>query len=177
VCWLLLVEEENLMSNMFIPNLIRSILVLAFVFLSTSLLSAQSLTTNEISFRSQYPSGARGDMRAISVAQTLVGNYGFLSAERSGVLVVDISDPWSPKMCTTINTPGRAYNCSVSAPYLFIADGAHGLQISCITNIAFPVMVGEYPARVFTSDVTVRGDCLLGGHLFRPCGIGCKRCE
>ncbi len=165
------------MSNMFIPNLIRSILVLAFVFLSTSLLSAQSLTTNEISFRSQYPSGARGDMRAISVAQTLVGNYGFLSAERSGVLVVDISDPWSPKMCTTINTPGRAYNCSVSAPYLFIADGAHGLQISCITNIAFPVMVGEYPARVFTSDVTVRGDCLLGGHLFRPCGIGCKRCE
>jgi len=142
--------------NMFIQNLQRSPLVFVFIFFTALTLQAQVLTTNELSFRSQYPLEARGDMRAVSVAQTLVGNYGFFSAERSGVVVVDISDPWQPKMCTTINTSGRAYNCCVSAPNLFIADGAGGLHISSITNIAFPVTVGKYPARVFTSDVAAR---------------------
>ena len=145
-------------SSFFIKKLLKTFLLLCLLSSSLSITFADeqksSITiTNELTFRGNFPNFARGDMRTVCVVNTLAGNYAFLPSEYSGVLIVDLSDPWNPKMCTSFSTPGFAIRAAVDAPYLFVADMMKGLRIANIENIAFPKEVGFYPPRIATIDV------------------------
>ena len=75
---------------------------------------------------------------------TVSGRYAYVAAGGSGLQIIDISNPSSPTLIGTYNTPNFAYDVTVSGNYAFVADGTSGLQIIDISNPSSPTLTGSY---------------------------------
>jgi hypothetical protein len=78
--------------------------------------------------------------------------------ENFGLQVIDISNPASPTLLGTYNTPGYALGVTVSGDYAFVADQSSGLQVIDISNPASPTLLGNYDTPGSARGVTVSGD-------------------
>ncbi len=71
------------------------------------------------------------------------GAYAYIANRETGLLVIDISNPQSPRLVGSIDTPGSAYAVAVSGTYVYIADLDHGLQIVDVHDPTNPVLAGN----------------------------------
>ena len=108
-------------------------------------------------------------MRTVCVVNTLAGNYAFLPSEYSGVLIVDLSDPWNPKMCTSFSTPGFAIRAAVDAPYLFVADMMKGLRIANIEIECWYSSMKQYDMNWLNYALWIGGLLLMMLQIFLLC--------
>ncbi len=83
---------------------------------------------------------------------------------RTGLQIVDISQPGNPRIVGSLITPGHAYDVAVSGDLAYVADGGDGLQIIDVSDPSAPEIIGN--ADVTAIDVAV-GD----GHAFVTSGL------
>jgi len=72
-----------------------------------------------------------------------MGNFSFVTAGSTGVRVVDMSDPASPVVVATIDTPGTAQDIAAAGGMLFVADGPGGLEIYGLADPLNPEPLGS----------------------------------
>ncbi|MFM5942029.1 MAG: LVIVD repeat-containing protein, partial [Dolichospermum sp.] len=60
----------------------------------------------------------------------------------SGLRVIDVSNPSSPNLKSTYNSPGDAQDVKIVGNYAYVADGFSGLQIVNISNPNSPILQG-----------------------------------
>ncbi len=74
----------------------------------------------------------------------------------SGLLVIDISNPFSPAIVGAVDTPGDAVGIAV-AGHAYVADELRGLQVIDVSNPFSPVVVGSGETPGYARDVAVAG--------------------
>jgi hypothetical protein len=85
-------------------------------------------------------------------------NYAFLS-DQQRMAIIDISDPGNPVEVGAFLT--MAESVALRGDTAFVACGGYGLSIVDITNMAHPVMIGNYPMppwSTYGQDVELLGD-------------------
>jgi len=94
----------------------------------------------------------------------VAGDYAYLAIsdadypyEGSSLLVIDISDPTSPSIVGTVNTPNDCFAVAVAGSYAYVADGESGLQVIDISNPTVPVIVGSVNTPGSAREVAVAG--------------------
>ncbi len=63
--------------------------------------------------------------------------------EWSGLRVIDISDPASPQIIGSVETPGSARSVTISGGKAFLATWSGGLQVIDISDPAAPQVIGS----------------------------------
>ncbi|MBF0094465.1 MAG: DUF4347 domain-containing protein, partial [Alphaproteobacteria bacterium] len=86
------------------------------------------------------------------------GNYAYVADDRAGLRVIDISNPVSPSLLGTYDTPGYASGVVVNGTYAYVADLNRGLQVINISNPASPSLAGSYGTSGNTFSVAVSGN-------------------
>src|SRR5688572_63798 len=101
--------------------------------------------------------------RAFGVA--VAGNRAYVTTpacfpygDGSSLEVVDISNPASPAIIGSVETPGFGQDVAVAATHAYIAGGNSGLQVVDISNPASPAIVGSVDTPGEAADVAVLGD-------------------
>ena len=89
-------------------------------------------------------------------AVVVQGRYAYLGSG-GAVLVLDISDPSSPRKVGECVTPGIVEGLFVSGDYLYVADYKAGLRIIDISDPSFPMEVGAYDTPGYAKGVHVSG--------------------
>ncbi len=81
-------------------------------------------------------------------AVDILGNYAFVASARSGLVVVDISNPNEPYIATNLDTLDEALDIKIKDNYAYIADNLSGLVIIDISAPTEPVLTyGLHPFR------------------------------
>jgi uncharacterized secreted protein with C-terminal beta-propeller domain len=70
------------------------------------------------------------------------GNYLYVACGTVGLLVIDISNPSSPSIVGSYDTPGYAWGVALSGQYAYVADG-NSVQVLNVSNPASPVYAGS----------------------------------
>jgi len=91
---------------------------------------------------------------------TLKDDYAYVSEAFHGVHVVDISDPSSMELVTTVQTNQHALGMDIVGNFLYVADGTSGLAIIDITNPETAFLTGAvgHSGGGYSEDVAVYGD-------------------
>lgn len=89
------------------------------------------------------------------------GTCAYVADGDSGLQVVDILDPESPRAIGSIDTPGHATALAVAGSYVYIADGQSGLQVIDLTDAASPRIVGSVD-----TPGNARSVAIAGGHAY-----------
>ncbi len=55
--------------------------------------------------------------------------YAYVAAWENGLQVIDITNPQSPAIAGSVDTPGKATDVYVSGSYAYVADNESGLQV------------------------------------------------
>ena len=71
-------------------------------------------------------------------------NYAYTVSPEAGLMIVDISNPASPKQMGRYDTGGTANAVAVAGDFAYVADGSAGLLVIDIRNPENPQKVGEY---------------------------------
>jgi len=79
-------------------------------------------------------------VRGIDVA----GNYAYVAAQTSGLLVVDVTDPAHPIVVAT--TPGilDAAVVGVVGDYAYVADRSSGMRVADVSDPLSPTLIASY---------------------------------
>ena len=87
----------------------------------------------------------------------IYSNYAYVADGVSGLRIIDVSDPISPKEVGFYDTGGFAYDVYISDNYAYVADGGGGLRVIDVSNPAAPDEVGffEDKARIFAYSVYI----------------------
>jgi hypothetical protein len=82
------------------------------------------------------------------------GDYAYLACVSSGVSIVDISDPGSPALVSTLATNGYARALAVNGRYMYVANN-YTLMIFDISNPQSPALLAEIdpPGNVYGVEV------------------------
>ncbi|WP_373033795.1 PKD domain-containing protein [Sulfurovum sp.] len=88
------------------------------------------------------------------------GTIAYLADNTSGLLVVDVSDPKTPRVTGQYNTPSFARNLVLSpdGTTLYIADTYSGLQIVDVNDPAKPFLLSSYDTDGYAYDITLSAD-------------------
>lgn len=81
----------------------------------------------------------------------------------SGIRIMDVRDPEHPVFIGEFDTPGTAYNVSVSGHHAFVADGSYGLQVIDISDLANPILVGSL--KTGSNSSSAAQDVMVSGNL------------
>src|SRR4030067_599958 len=60
---------------------------------------------------------------------SLVGSLAYIANDTSGLVIIDITDPYGPFTVGSISTPGFTRSAFVAGNYAYVADGDSGLQV------------------------------------------------
>lgn len=85
------------------------------------------------------------------------GDYAYIAGGGGGLYIVDISNPNSPWIVSSADTPGYAYDVRVTGNTAFVADGSAGLQIIDVTDPEAPANIGSIDTPGDAQDVVVSG--------------------
>jgi hypothetical protein len=88
----------------------------------------------------------------------VLGTLAYVAAGRSGLHVIDVSNPWFPVEIGALDTPGSAVEVEVVGDLAYVADGSSGLRVIDVSNPASPVELGALDARGDAVEVEVVGD-------------------
>jgi hypothetical protein len=72
------------------------------------------------------------------------GDYLFIACSKSGLRVVDISNPTTPTITAPLDIVGNFKDISIVGNRLFLADYVTGIRIVDITNPGTPIEVGQF---------------------------------
>lgn len=110
-----------------------------------------------------------GDTKAV----TVFDKYAFLADGDKGLKIINISNPASPTLMGSFNTPGDASRvwireASTNTVYAYIADGDKGIRAIDVSDPTLPVdfdPVLSYDTSGFASDIAVNqpGDMVIVG--------------
>lgn len=96
------------------------------------------------------PGVARGVYISDSIA--------YVADEKSGLQIINVSDPAASKLLGSYDTPGEAYGVYVSNGTAYVADGDSGLQIINVSDPATPKPLGNYNTPDWAYSVQVLGN-------------------
>ncbi len=74
---------------------------------------------------------------------TVEGDLAYVATGRTGLCILDVSDPVNPREIGTCDTPGWAYDVAVSGSLAFVADRHEGLMVVDVTVPQSPCEVGS----------------------------------
>jgi hypothetical protein len=83
------------------------------------------------------------------------GAYAYVASGKTGLNVVNLSNPAAPAIVGTVVTPGYAWGVTVAGSYAYVADGSDGLSILNLSNPASPVSVGWIGISGTVKDVAI----------------------
>ncbi len=100
-----------------------------------------------------------GNLPGFGYAVYTSGKYAYIAGgSKSGLKVVDISDPYNPTVVGTYDTPGTAYDVYVVNNYAYVADGDTGLLIINVADPTAPSLIGAYDTPGVAQGVYVLDD-------------------
>ncbi|WP_321420439.1 PGF-pre-PGF domain-containing protein [uncultured Methanomethylovorans sp.] len=82
------------------------------------------------------------------------GDYAYIYAEGDGFVVLNATNPSSPKIEGSYDVDG---NIAISGNYAYVANGANGIVILDVSNPSSPKLAGGYDG-ISASDVVISGD-------------------
>jgi hypothetical protein len=85
------------------------------------------------------------------------GSYVYVADYGSGLQVVDVSNPTSPAIVGSVDTPGEAWSVAVSARYVYVAGYDLGVQVVDVSNPVSPQVVGSVNIPNHAYDVAASG--------------------
>ncbi len=88
------------------------------------------------------------------------GNYLFCASGYSGLVVVDVSDPFTAEQVASVASRDSAVHLDIKGNYLFLADGEGGIAVYNISNPRNPKLVSYYDTEGFARGVHVHGNRL-----------------
>ena len=88
----------------------------------------------------RMPDPAWDDAWAVQYVSGLV----YLADGGKGLKIVNVTNPTSPTLRGTYDTPGRAVGVQVSGSSAYVADGGGGFQIINVANPSLPTLRGAY---------------------------------
>ena len=62
------------------------------------------------------------------------GSYAYTASGRSGMGVVDVSDPPNPRFYSYTKTPGYATDVHVTGSVAYVTNNVHGLRVIDVSN-------------------------------------------
>jgi len=125
--------------------------------------------------------------RPFAYEVALFSSYAYLSSNFFGpVLIIDLSNPRSPREVGCVPTPDWAWDVIVANNFAYLVTEEGGLRVICLANLEEPYEVSYYPERLPTKitifDVAVKdGYAYLSAIPFiildvrdpaRPCSVG-----
>lgn len=84
--------------------------------------------------------------------------YAYLAGLDSGIHVLDVSDPESPRIIGSCGDADQAWGIAVQGDYAYVAAGNNGLKIIDISDPRFPSLVGSCAVPSTNTDVILFGD-------------------
>jgi hypothetical protein len=88
---------------------------------------------------------------------TIGNNLAVVADNIAGVHLVDYSNPASPTILGTYNTPGSAQRVAVVGTNTYVADGGSGLQILKVYTLSVPVPIANQRGMGWLLDIDVDG--------------------
>jgi len=73
---------------------------------------------------------------------SISGDFAYIADRYDGLIIINITDPFSPNSIASFSTPGTARGVCVAGDYAYIADGGSGLTVIDITNPFYPLVAG-----------------------------------
>jgi hypothetical protein len=87
-------------------------------------------------------------------------DYAYVAAAGGGLLVLDVSDPNSPRLVAR-DTIGMAYGVAVAGGFVYVADYGYGLRVVDVSDPSNPIWVGYHHATCWPMNV-----CVVGQYAF-----------
>ncbi len=81
-----------------------------------------------------------GGVRGVHV----VSNFAYVADSINGLRIVDVSNPNTPTLAGSYNTPDNAQGVHVAGGFAYVADGNSGLRIVDVSNPNAPTFAGSY---------------------------------
>ena len=86
----------------------------------------------------------------------ITDSYAYVAGGAGGLFVVDVSNPDSPFIVTSLDTPGISIDVKVSGNNAYIADGESGLRIIDISTPGVPLELGFVDTPGIAQDLVVK---------------------
>ncbi len=88
------------------------------------------------------------------------GNYAYVVDGKAGLKIIDISDPASPVLVGSYETPGKAHAVYVSGYYAYVSVNYPwlGLLVIDISNSSTPTLAGKIPLDRYTVSMHISGN-------------------
>ncbi len=85
------------------------------------------------------------------------GNYAYVAFGRSGLAVVNITNPAAPAFAGKYDMSGYASGVAIADNYAYVANGYMGLSVINIADRSSPTSAGRYITTGYARDVAVSG--------------------
>jgi len=125
------------------------------------LIDATSASTLTLESEVSIAGGPRNSV----VYETAAGKFAFVAYHAGGVKVLNITDPRSPVLVTTIAIDGWCYDVDIVDNYLFVVEYWTGVYSYDITNPLTPVLLDQYLINPVGEDGT-RACAIDGDYLY-----------
>ncbi len=83
------------------------------------------------------------------------GTIAYLAGSYGGVAIVDVSDPFNPKLVGSYDTPGTTQGMAVAGNRAYAADSQSGLRIVDVSNPSMPTEMGFFDTPGCAMSVTI----------------------
>ena len=134
-------QRPTLVSRISAPNYVRAVAISGT---SASLACGVGLSVVDISNPTQPVLRGSVDTFGRNPQDVAIsGSYAYVADGLYGVGLVDITDPFTPKLVKGIDTPGFDYDVDVEGTDVFVAAGTAGLWVFTWSNPLRPVFLGS----------------------------------
>ncbi|MFW2439852.1 MAG: Ig-like domain-containing protein, partial [Arenicellales bacterium] len=112
---------------------------------ATVLVANNGFTANATVIVRAFVPAPMGYVELATIAHNVAveGAYAYVAASGAGLTIVDVSNPSSPQIVTSVDTPGSSVDVRIEGNYAYVADSASGLQIFDLTDPVLPVIIGS----------------------------------
>ena len=144
-----MVKHEGIMKNL---NSRRAHFIIVAIVASLVLILSQ-IAAGQITLIGQF------ETEGWAFNVTVRGNYAYVADRRSGMQIIDISDPTSPSLTGNYDVVRMdAMDVEVSGSHAYVASGYPGLLILDISNPSTPTFVGSVDTQEDALDVAILGE-------------------
>ena len=91
------------------------------------------------------------------------GDFAFLTAGATGLIIADISNPAAPQYVDTVPLADFAWDVKVQGDYAYVADATGGLRVIDVSNPTLAAEVGFYDTNIRATTLEVEGNLVYVG--------------
>lgn len=111
------------------------------------------------------PSGTVNVLSSIAVSKPydvqVENGIAYIASFDGALLVADVSDPASPVLLGSVDTPGNSWDLVLQNNHIFLADYVEGLQVIDVSDPALPTLVANYATYQYAHNVAVKDSHVL----------------